>query len=416
MTHSPDPAAPTSWWLDDVLLETALVPGDDGERTETRRAAVLIESGAIARVVPARPGVQELDGLPVHDGRGLLMIPTLHDAHLHLDKTFYGGPWQAPVPGRSWLAEEERLLPGMSRDIPRRSNAICDLIVAHGTTRVTAHCNVDHVVGTRSAERLLEVLAGRDDLDAEVVAYPQHGMRGGEMLPLLAAALRAGADVVGGLDPGSRERDIEGTLDALFDLALEHDAGLDFHIHDGGTLGLYEIEKITDRTLESGRQGRVMLSNASALGGVDPGAARACADRLAAARIGVVATVGVGGLPIPVPMLDAAGVRVRLGSDSITDILTPFGQGDILEQVWMLAQHLGWSDERRLAAALVFGAGEAGRWTSQGTRAWPSPGAQASFQLVDAQCTAQAVARRARRELVVHRGRITHDRREKDRA
>lgn len=399
-----DRASTADWWLDNVTLETQIVDTDSGARTETTRAVLGIEDGVLVDVRRNQAAPAPAEGQEVVDGGGRLLLPTLRDTHLHLDKTFFGGPWQAPIPGRFWLAEEHRLLPEMSEAIPVRSNAICDLIVANGTTSVVAHCNVDHIVGSRNVIRLLDVLRGRDDLDVEVVAYPQHGLARTGVVAALREALEAGAARVGGLDPGSKERDIDGTLDVVFGLAVDYDVGIDFHLHDAGTLGLYELERIVDRTLDAGWQGRVSLSNASALGGVELGQARASAERLAEARVTVGTTVGVGGRILPIAMLDEVGVEVSLGSDSITDILTPFGQGDILEQVWMLAQHLGWSDERRLAQALVFGAGEAARWDSDGVRAWPQVGDPATFMLVNASCTAEAVARRVPRDRVFRHG------------
>lgn len=394
-----------SYWLDDVTLETAIIDTDEGAWTHTDRAAIRIENGIVAQVWVGAAAPR--DGSDRVAGEGLLILPSLRDTHIHLDKTFYGGPWRAPIPGRHWLAEEERLLPEMSANIPIRANAILDLLVSHGTTEVVAHCNVDHVVGTCNVERVLEVVRNRRDVSTEVVAYPQHGLRGGVVTALLAAALRAGATVVGGLDPARVGGDIERALDTIFGLAVEHDVGVDLHLHDAGTLGLFELDRVITRTVEAGWQGRVRLSNACALGNADAGVVRALAERLAGNRIAVGTTMSVGGSVLPVPLLFDAGVDVSLGSDSITDILTPFGQGDILEQVWMLAQRFGWSDERRLAQSLLFGAGEPARWTGAGRRRWPAVGDRADFVLVRAGCTAQAVARRVRRERVFHRGQQT---------
>ncbi|SDS30259.1 amidohydrolase family protein [Microlunatus soli] len=393
----------TPRWIEGVLIETKIIDTDDGARTLTEPAAIKIENGTFTEI---RFGASApSDAHTRMDADGMLMLPSLRDTHVHLDKTFYGGPWRAPIPGRHWLAEEERLLPEMSENIPIRSNAILDLLISNGTTEVVAHCNVDHVIGTRNVERLLQVVRSRDDVDTAVVAYPQHGLQGGKIKPLLADALRAGASVIGGLDPGSRERDVDRTLDTIFDLAVEYDVGVDLHLHDPGTLGLFELDRVIDYTLQAGRQGRVSLSNANALANADAPTVRAMAERLAENRIGIGTTIGVGGSVIPISALSAAGVEVSLGSDSITDILTPFGQGDILEQVWMLAQRFGWSDERRLAQALLYGAGEPARWSADGRRAWPAVGDAADFLLVRASCTAEAVARRADRCHVFHRGR-----------
>lgn len=401
----------TSWWLDDVLVDRRVVPGEDGAAsTETERCAVLIDDGRIAEV---RQGSAPQGQQTVIDGEGLLMLPSLRDTHVHLDKTFFGGPWRSPTTARPWperLKEEERLLPEMSDAIPVRSNAILDLLISNGTTDVVAHCNVDHVIGTRNVERLLEVLRSRDDVSWELTAFPQHGMQEGKIKPLLAKAMEAGATMVGGLDPGSVDKDVLGILDDIFGLAVHHDAKIDFHLHDPGTLGLFELNRIVDYTLNAGWQGRVSLSNANALGNVDPGAARAAAERLAEAGIAVGTTMQPGGPVIPVDMLDEVGVEVSLGSDSITDILTPFGQGDILEQLWMLAQRFSWCDEWALAKTLHFGTGEPGRWAEDRTRAWPTVGASADFMLVAATCGAEALARRSIRSAVYHQGKLTYKR------
>lgn len=399
-----------SMWVDNVLVETAIVDGDDGARTQSSLSALRVENGVFTEIAIGGSAPQNKpsdEGTARIDGNGLLLLPSMRDTHIHLDKTFYGGPWRAPIPGRSWLAEEERLLPEMSADIPIRSNAVLDLLVAHGTTEVVAHCNVDHIVGSLNVERVLEVTRQRNDVSTRVVAYPQHGLQGGKIKPLLIQALTAGATVVGGLDPGLLERNIELALDTVFGLAVDYDVDVDLHLHDGGSLGLFEIDRVIDHTIDIGWQGRVSLSNASALGNVAGGDIRARVDRLAAGGVAVGTTMGVGGSVIPIPLLREAGVEVSLGSDSITDILTPFGQGDILEQVWMLAQRFGWADELQLAKSLLFGAGEPARWTDDGHRAWPRVGDQASFLLVPASCTAEAVARRIGPRHVFHRGRPT---------
>ncbi|HZX02091.1 amidohydrolase family protein [Kribbella sp.] len=391
------------WWLDRVAVEVAVVERPDGVfETRADPSAVRIADGVVADV---RRGERAPDdGRRVFDAGGMLLMPAMRDTHIHLDKTFYGGPWRAPIPGRSWLAEEERLLPEMSEQIPVRSNAILDLLVSRGTTEVAAHCNVDHIVGTRNVERLLDVLRSRADVDWTVIAYPQHGLRDGTVVPMLERALGLGATVVGGIDPARIEGDVAKALDVTFGLAVEHGAGIDFHLHDGGSLGLFEIDQILRFVEATGWQGKVMLSNANALSGASADAVRDLAARLAAARVAVGTTVGVNGALLPFRALDEAGVDVSLGSDSIMDILTPFGPGDLLEQLWILAQRLGAYDEWGIAQTLHYAAGEAGRWRADRTRGWPAVGDQASFFLTPATCSAEAIARRTPRRYVFHRG------------
>ena len=62
--------------------------------------------------------------------------------------------------------------------------------------------------------------AFREWLDIQLVAFPQSGVTTGERAPdLLASALAAGADLVGGLDPAGFDGDVRGQLDIIFGLA-----------------------------------------------------------------------------------------------------------------------------------------------------------------------------------------------------
>ena len=82
------------YYLDNVLLET----GFDYEngvavQTRTARQTVEIQDG---KIVALRENKQHPDAtLPHYDAGGKLMLPTTRDMHIHLDKTFYGGPWRS---------------------------------------------------------------------------------------------------------------------------------------------------------------------------------------------------------------------------------------------------------------------------------------------------------------------------------
>ena len=79
------------YYLDNVLLET----GFDYEngvavQTRTARQTVEIQNG---KIVALRENNLHPDAtLPHYDAGGKLMLPTTRDMHIHLDKTFYGGP------------------------------------------------------------------------------------------------------------------------------------------------------------------------------------------------------------------------------------------------------------------------------------------------------------------------------------
>ena len=83
--------------------------------TETETKDLLIKEGCFAEIADEiaenTPGVQR-----VIDGRGQLLVPSLRESHIHIDKTYFSGPWQAPTRPEDFsiytrLNEEKELLP-----------------------------------------------------------------------------------------------------------------------------------------------------------------------------------------------------------------------------------------------------------------------------------------------------------------
>src|SRR5262249_61471213 len=100
----------------------------------------------------------------------------------------------------------------------------------------------------------------------EQVAFPQGGILSSPgTAELLDVALGLeGVGTVGGIDPAGMDRNPVGHLDAVFGLAERHGAGIDFHLHDGGSLGAFELELIIDRTPARGLAGEVTRGHAYA--------------------------------------------------------------------------------------------------------------------------------------------------------
>jgi hypothetical protein len=73
-------------------------------------------------------------------------------------------------------------------------------------------------------------------------------MRCPGVLDLLDAAVRNGADLVGGIDPLEIDRDPKGQLDGIFAIAARHGVGLDIHLHEPGEMGLFNVQEICART------------------------------------------------------------------------------------------------------------------------------------------------------------------------
>jgi len=399
-------------WLLNVRLETGYRYEDDVVAgTETAIFHVKIENGVFAEIRPGHDLPETT--LPVRDlGQGL-MLPAFRDMHIHLDKTYYGGPWKAPtVPTKgilSRLEEEERLLPELLPVARERAEGLLDLLIRFGSTQIRSHCNVDPIIGLRNLEATMQAVEHyKDKASVEIVAFPQHGLLRSRSTALVREALRSGASIVGGVDPATLDEDMEKSLDTVMQLAVYANADIDLHLHEPGAVGMKTFRHLADLTEQAGWQGRVTLSHALALADVSASEASEMASRLAELGISIASSVSLG-RTIPIPLLKRHGVSVSLGQDSIMDHWSPFGTGDNLAKAGTLAERFGLSDERSLGQTLGFITGGLTPLDSNGQWAWPKVGDAANAVIVDASCSAEAVARRPERKAVLHRGRWVYE-------
>ncbi|MFE0145617.1 amidohydrolase [Nonomuraea sp. NPDC059007] len=370
-------------------------------------ADILVGDGLIQRVGPAL----DASAARVVDVTGQLVLPGLVESHCHLDKTLYGGPW---VPHSA----DDTLAGRIGNDLARRAELgvpsverierLLRRMSACGTTHARTHTDIDPEVGLRGVEAVREA-AGRVPVTVQQVAFPQHGvLTNPGTAELLEAALKSGVEAVGGLDPAGIDRDPVRHLDLIFGLAERYGAHLDIHLHDGGTLGAWELELITERTRALGLGGRVTVSHAYALGQID----EAHQDRLAEgfAEAGVaLATGAVYSFPVPpVKRMRAAGVVIACGHDGIRDLWGPYGSGDMLERAMHLAYRSTFRSDPDIELALeaaTYGGARALGLTGYGL----SAGDRADLVVVPAGGAAEAVVTHPPRSLVMKDGAVLHN-------
>lgn len=308
-------------------------------------------------VLAAPQTVRDARAAHVLDLDGGIVLPGLVDAHCHVDKTLWGGDW---VPHSAGPELKDRIRNDRARrdelglPDPQRIGSLLEQLVVSGTTHIRTHTDVDPALGLRGIETVAAVAATYADLiSVEQVAFPQHGLVSNPgTLELMDGALEAGASVIGGIDPAGVDRDPVAQLDAVFDLAVRHGAGVDLHLHDEGALGAWQCELVAERALGHGLQGRVTLSHAFCLGQVGDERLDHLAGLLAEAGIAVT-TAALYSLPLPpYQRLLAAGVNVACGSDGIRDLWGPFGNGDMLQRAMHLAYRSAFRRDEDLARAL----------------------------------------------------------------
>ncbi|MFE4196636.1 amidohydrolase family protein [Paenarthrobacter sp. NPDC056912] len=371
-------------------------------------ADITISGGVITGVAPAL-GVSEPGDL---DGGGLIAVPGFINTHAHVDKSWWGKPWvsytyseQPTVEG--WIANE-RAERG-NYDIPNVNSAAAVLreFIRHGTTATRTHIDVDVGIGLKGLESVQIAVAELDGaIQVETVAFPQDGvLRRPGVLRLLDEAAQAGANSIGGLDPGTIDGDVEGQLDGLFQIAVERNVGLDLHLHDFGSLGAYEYRQVIRRTIDAGLHGRVNISHGFALGSLPQGVQEEIIEGLAEAGISWSTVAMSGTAPLPWQRLRERGVPLGLGTDGVRDLWSPFGDGDLLRVAFAFARLHGFRHDDKLTTAVEYatkyGAPFVGREEHDVVA-----GARADVVLVDAENVPDALVRCPRRSLVISAGRV----------
>lgn len=363
----------------------------------------------VVQAVGGHPG--QLDGCPVLNGAGGTVLPGLVDAHAHVDKTTWGLPFRPHSAGGTLLdltENERRVRTELGLSVEERARGLLAECVAQGTLFMRTHVDVDtenELAAVEGVARAAASFGGR--IDVQIVAFPQSGLlRRPGTAALLDAAMTAGADVVGGLDPAGFDGDPVAHLTCVFDIAERHSAPVDVHLHDVGELGAWQLEVIADMTAARSMAGKVTVSHAFALGGVPRDRQHALADRLAHAGV-AIATVAPGrNEMIPVALLREHGVRVCCGNDGVRDLWGPYGTGSMLERAMLLAYRCGFRRDEDLELALDVATSGGAQVMGLGDGYGLGVGRRADFVIVDAESAAEAVARPERPVAVVKGGTV----------
>ncbi len=381
-------------WIKNVRLETGFKYNDkEVIGTETALFSLRIQDGIIKEIRANSPQAEAIDA------KGRLMLPSFKDYHIHLDKTFYAGPWQARLSKnrsvRDMIAYEEQTMPELLKTSTFRAEKMIELLQANGVSMARSHVNIEPTSKLQSLKNLeLAIQNKKDSFSTELVAFPQHGIFFSKSEQLMQDVARLDIDFIGGLDPYAIEGHVEKTIDFIVDLALQNNKGIDIHLHEQGDPGLQSIQYLLKKVAENPvLKGKTFLSHCFALASMPSNTLEAVAEALAAQQVGIVSTIPFGRTIMPIPMLYKKGVDVRTGNDSIIDHWNTFGSGSILEKANIMAQLYGWSTEFDLSRCLRLATHNILPLDNQGQQQWPKVGDEATFVLLEASCSAEAVAR-----------------------
>src|SRR5699024_1242731 len=225
-------------------------------------------------------------------GAGRIMLLSLGDDHAHLDSNRMGQtfrPHTADGTLRGLIMDDRESWRHGERGVAAQASYAIGTIIASGGTRIRSHAQVDSDCRLERFRGVNEALSTHADvLDYQIVAFPQAGIVSEESVrQLLDAALREGADLVGGLDPLLYDRDPVSHLDVVFDLAWRHGTRVAVRRHGTGTAGIFSREEIVKRTQALSMSGQVTVSRAFALDSNPDAEVRRVLDLLEEAGIGL---------------------------------------------------------------------------------------------------------------------------------
>jgi cytosine/creatinine deaminase len=313
---------------------------------------VRVDGEMIGAIRPA--GAISGDGRPELDAAGRLLSPPLVDPHVHLDAVLTVGEPRYNESGTliegilTW-AERKPFL--THDDVKARALEAIRWEVAQGTGLIRSHVDVcdPNLVALRALLELREEV--RDIVDLRLIAFPQDGILSfPNGKDLMREAMRLGCDLIGGIPHYEWTRD-DGVEEVhfLFDLARETGAGIDLHCDETDDEQSRFLEVVAARTLRDGMQGRVVAGHATAMGSYNDNYAFKLIQILKRAGVTIVANpldnIVLQGRFDTYPKrrgmtrvkeLDAAGINVACGHDSIMDPWYPLGRGSMLDALSML--------------------------------------------------------------------------------
>ena len=350
-------------------------------------------------------------GETIEDLAGWLVLPAPAEPHAHLDKALTADRvpnLRGDLPGAiaAWTAYRPNLT---FDDIVERAETAARLLLANGCTAIRTHVDVADDVKLRCVEALVEVRRRLADvLNLQIVALLAPWADWG----LLAEAIAAGADVVGGC-PHIADDPTKMQLHCL-DVAGEHDRPIDLHTDEHLNAEGLDLRAMAAWVRRTGFIRPVTASHCCSLGVQDDETQRAVAAEVAEARVAVVTLPQTNlflqgrdhtsavprGLTALRPLLDA-GATLAAGADNLQDPFNTVGRGDPLETASLLVM-AGHLLPHEAYTAITDGARRAMGLPSVAVAA----GAPAELMIVRAASLRAAVAAAPMDRIVVHRGRV----------
>ncbi|MGE8358805.1 amidohydrolase family protein [Pseudomonas sp.] len=355
---------------------------------------------------------------------GKLLLPGLVETHIHLDKACIMQRCQLEEGTLAEAIAQTRAAKAefTEADVYARGAQVLEKAIAQGTTHMRTHVEIDPQIGLTGFHAVRRLQADYAwAISLEICVFPQEGLLNNPGTEaLLCEALALGAEVLGGCpytdaDPGAQIR-------RLFELAVEFDRDLDFHLDfdlnpEGMTVG--EVIRCTH---QHGWGGRVAIGHVTKLSALPRDTLLAVAESLAEAGVQVTCLPSTDlfltgrehfhnkprGLA-PLQHLHACGVTCSLSTNNLGNPFTPYGDASLVRQANLFANVSQLATEAELLRCLGWVSSESARLLRLPDYGL-TPGCRADFIVFDAPSPAAVVAEIAPPLMGFKAGRKTFER------
>ncbi|MGH7903885.1 MAG: cytosine deaminase [Candidatus Dormibacteraceae bacterium] len=394
----------------DLLLRHARVAGEEGLRDLGVRAGKIAEPEPQAR--------------ETIDLGGALVTPPLVEPHIHLDAVLTVGEPRHNLTGSLFegiAIWADRVKDLTVQDVQRRVRAVLRWQLANGVQHVRSHVDVcdPELRALRALIELREEVRGQ--MEIQLVAFPQQGImsfEGGE--ELMRRAVKLGADVVGGIPHFEMTREYgERSVKFAMELAAENGLQVDIHCDETDDDHSRFLEVMAAETVRLAMAGRVTASHTTAMHSYGNAYAHTLINNVRRAGLHMVTNPldnstlqgRFDGYPIRrghtrVKELQAAGINVCIGHDSVMDPWYPLGCADPLQSAFVLAHYGQMSGHEELKRLIEMITVNPARALGLDPSAYSlAPGAPADLVVFAAPTEMDAIRLLAPRSLVLRNGR-----------
>lgn len=298
------------------------------------------------------------------------------NCHAHLDRAYTLTPeiWKqaSALMEEKWILNREIKKKHTDESVQDRLTYCIENFITQGITACRTHVDADSVVGmlvVNAAAKVREKYRGKFTL--QLVAHPLEGFLNGDGTDMDEGKMKLFeeacviCDVVGGLP--SRDRALMGGdrkhAEFLFSVARNLGKDMDVHIDQENNPLEKDSEWFLDMIAREGMLGRVTLVHAISVAAQVEADRRRIYDKMAESGTNVTVCpkaaismkqhkdkmAPVHNSIAQVDEMLEHGINVAIGTDNISDLFVPEDNGDLFEEVLMMASACRFYDIEKLA-------------------------------------------------------------------